>query len=175
MTVVPHQNDARELQLSPDGRSLYGTATGPEPGRLEKIDITRGQPQFMYDSGNAADACGEVWLAEHGRFAFTGCGHIWGLADQKQDDMVLHGNFFTEPEKITALTHSTTAGRILIIPEANDGQILLADDVGFDLLATRNLPEGTHGRFIFTNASGLQYYAIIQTDDGQYGLVTGEP
>ena len=172
--VVPHTNETRLFQLAPDGRSLYGTARGPEPGRLEKIDIAQGEPRFLYDSGNGVASCGEVWLAENGRFAFTGCGHIWGLADRKQDDMVLRGNFFSEPEKITALTHSATAGRILIIPEANDGQILVADDSGFDILATRSLPAGAHGRFIFTNTAGNEYYVIIQTDDQQYGLVAGE-
>ncbi|MCB8945089.1 MAG: hypothetical protein H6658_15185 [Ardenticatenaceae bacterium] len=162
------------LRLAPDGRSLYGTTRGPEPGRLEKIDITRGTPQFMYDSGDKADTCGEVWLSEDGRFAFTGCGHIWRLADQRQNDMVLLGNFFDTPQKIIALTHSAAAGNILLIPEATDNQILQFSDDGFDLLSTRSFPEGTHGRYIFLNNHGTQYYAIVQTDTGQFGLVFGE-
>ena len=164
----------RTFQLAPDGRSLYGTSRGSEPGRLEKVDIAQGEPRFLYDAGDNVDTCGQVWLAEDGRFAVSGCGHIWGLADRKQDDMVLRGNLFAESEKIIALTHSATAARILLIAEENDAQVLLFDDAQFDLLSTKSLPVGTHGRFIFINAAGNQYYVIFQTDSGQYGLATGD-
>ena len=172
--VLPHNNESRLLQLAPDGRSLYATTSGPEPGRLEKIDIVQGAPSFLYDSEGAIDTCGEVWLAENGRFAFSGCGHIWGLADRKQDDMVLRGNLFETTTQIRALTYSAVAGRILLISESADQQVQIFDDVQFELLGTEILPEGTHGRFIFTNIAGSQYYVIIQTDDRQYGLVTGD-
>ena len=172
--VFLEKADERIFQLATDGRSLYGTSQGSELGRLEKIDISRGAPQFMYDSGDVADTCGEVWLAEDGRYAFTGCGHIWGLADQKKDDMVLLRNFFATPEKITALAHSTNAQRVLLIAEANDNEILMFDSDGSNLLGGESLPERAHGRYIFINAAGTQYYVIVQTDDGQFGLVTGD-
>jgi hypothetical protein len=163
----------RIFKLAPDGRSLYGTSRNPEPGRLEKIDITRAEPQFMYDSGSTADTCGDVWLAADGRFAVTGCGHIWGLADRKQDDMVLRGNLFETPTKIHSLTHATTTGHVLLITETADQQVQIFDDVQFELLGTESLPEGAHGRYIFTNAAGTQYVVITQTDTGEFGLVTG--
>ena len=170
---LAHDNDVRILQLAADGRSLYSTTQGSEPGRLEKIDITRGEPQFMYDSGDVADTCDQVWLAEDGRFAFTGCGHIWRLADLKRDDMVLLGNFFTEPERITSLTYSTAAEHILVITETNDNQVFEFDVGSFALLATRSLPEGTHGRYLFIGNQATQYYAIVQSEDGQFSLITG--
>ena len=171
--VLPHNNEMRLLQLAPDSRSLYGTSRGPEPGRLEKIDVAPGEPRFLYDSGDVVDTCGEVWLAENGRLAFSGCGHIWGLADRKQDDMVLRGNFFETPANIETLAHSAASGRVLLVAETAGNQIQIFDDERFELLHTLALPEGEHGRFIFINGGGNRYYVISQSDTGEFGLVAG--
>jgi hypothetical protein len=158
------------MAVAPDGRSLYTTSRGPSPSQLEKIDVRLNEMRFMYDSGAVADTCGEVWLAADGRYAFTGCGYILRLADQRQNDMVLIGNLLAEPQKITALTHAANAGLILLMTETADAQVLFVGDEDHALMVMRSLPASLHGRYLFANTAGTQYYVITQSNEGPYGL-----
>ncbi len=166
-------NDPRTIQLAPDGRSLYATIQGEGFSRLEKFDITQNEASFLYDSGDAVDSCDEVWLSGDGRYAFTGCGDIWRLADQRQNDMVLDENLFDNIEfggRVETIVHSAAAVRLLMIHETNPNRIYVFEDNSFNFLQIDLLPEGVNGRYLFIDPTGTTYYAIVETDDGEWGL-----
>jgi hypothetical protein len=56
--------------------------------------------------------------------------------------------------------------------ETADAQVLFVADRNYALVTTRKLPGEANDSLLFTDSTGTQYYAIIQTDNGQFGLFT---
>jgi chitinase len=137
--------------------------------------------------------CGNLWMSEDGQRIFTACGNVFRASSDRKTDMTYNGSLSRLPY-IQHVVHSAAAGRILAIPAARSyGQSegALAENqlaiFGYDTLNTEKIvplpdfivnskPFAAHGRFVFVNSAGTQYYVVVQADQASgllndFGLV----
>lgn len=183
-------------KLHPDGKSLYGADRGLSPSDIEKIDISDGVPVYAYDSPYHGDyaMCGDLWMSEDGKRIFTACGNVFRASSSREQDMTYNGNL-SRLSHIQHLVHSAAAGRILAIPSAyrygpdsglEENKLVVFEYENLNTEGILTLPDFVneepfmaHGRFVFVNSAGNQYYVIVQADEASgllndYGLVIGE-
>jgi hypothetical protein len=183
-------------KLHPDGLSLYA-ATATSSSNLEKIDISEGGLVWIGQAPSVADdhsACRDLWLSEDGQRIFTACGHVFRASPNRELDMA-YAATLANLARVQHLVHSSSAARVLAVrargwldedSEPVENQVLIYgyDDLSFERVVT--LPDfalsgeqhTTHGRFVFVNAAGTQYYVIAQAAEdsdllGQFAVFTG--
>ena len=168
-------------KLHPDGLAIYGADNGLSPSDIEKYDITSGTAEYLYDSPYHGDyaMCGDLWFSDDGLRIFTRCGNVFRTSNTQALDMIYNGSL-SELGLITHLSHSISAGRVAVIPGENfwpspspDDTVLQLYDYTFLVyensiaLPTFSVGQNTypgHGKFVFFNGDGTQYYVIIQAD-----------
>ncbi len=183
------------IKLHPDGRNLYNTNRGLSPSDIEKIDISVHPPAYLYDSPYHGDyeVCGDLWMAEDGLRIFTACGNVFRASAVRSQDMTYNGSLASSGlSSIRHLTHSSAAGRVLAIANSTSTTTQPGDDqvriVSYEHLQWERsvvLPKyqvgtqsySSHGRFVFANAAGTEFYTIVQADPNvgllyDYGVVT---
>jgi hypothetical protein len=135
--------------------------------------------------------CGDLWISEDGLRIFTRCGNVFRSSDVRAEDMVYNGAL-SELNGIENLSHSSESNKVVVIPEADrfsdgteDTKIQIYD---YDFLAFDNstalpaFPVGdsahpSHGRFVYHNGPGSEFYVVVQADDASgllydFGIVT---
>ncbi len=168
-------------KLHPDGIAIYGADNGLSPSDIEKYDITSGTAEYLYDSPYHGDyaMCGDLWISEDGLRIFTRCGNVFRASNTQALDMTYNGSL-SELNLITHLSHSISASKVVVIPEGNfigqppDDTVLQLYDythlVHENSIALPRFRVGQdtypgHGKFVFFNNDGTQYYVIMQADN----------
>jgi hypothetical protein len=167
------------MKAHPSGRRLYTIDRGMSPVDLYRIDAV-GPALAVKDSPYYGDhpICEDFWFAEKGDFAFTGCGNAFSLSDDPRTDMDFAGTVpISNEQRISAFTHSDSAGRVLVVPASSYRQddeprdtLVTYEFPGFRLVARDVLPRlGTPqspviaaGRFVFANRDGRRVYVVLE-------------
>jgi hypothetical protein len=184
-------------KLHPGGQALYGANRGLSPDDLEKINIVTNPPTRLYDSPYHGDyaVCGDLWLSEDGLRIFTACGNVFRASATQSQDMTYNGNLQGAGlSAIAHLSHSSAADLLLAVPRSctsycfgatsSDTQVFLLDYGHFGLNRRADLPPfetgsgsyAAHGRFVFANTAGTEFYTIVQAHPSSgllndYGVV----
>lgn len=184
-------------KLHPDGLSIYGANRGLSPSDIEKINISVHPPAYLYDSPYHGDyaMCGDLWMSEDGRRIFTACGNVFRASSVRSQDMTYNGSLSGSGlNSIRHLTHSAAAGRVLVIANNPWMSTAISDDRvsilmydHLELERTMMLPRFhvnantyiAHGRFVFANAAGTEFYTVVQADAASgllndYGIVRSQ-
>ncbi|MBP9946807.1 MAG: serine/threonine protein kinase [Vicinamibacteria bacterium] len=168
------------MKAHPSGRRLYMVDRGLSPGDIHRIDAGLGPALAVKDSRYHGDypICENLWFSEKGDFAFTGCGNAFSLSDDPKKDMDFAGTVPNlEEQRISALAHSDSASRVLLVPQQrysrNDEDprdtLVTYEFPGFRFIARDVLPRlGTPespviatGRFVFANRDGRRMYVVL--------------
>jgi hypothetical protein len=172
-------------KLHPSGDYIYGANRGLSPSDFEKYDIRGGTAQVMYDSPYHGDYAfsGDVWIADDGGRLFARSGNVFRSSILQSEDMTYNGNLSGDG-LIRWAEHSSAAGVVLAFREANwSGNADPGLHVyGTEFLAERGVvdlppfftPDGTGGaslsttwgRFVFVDAAGERYHALVQAEEG---------
>ena len=180
-----------KAKLHPNGLSIYGADNGLSPSDIEKYDISSGTAQYLYDSPyhGTYPMAGNLWMSDDGLRVFTRGGNVFRSSDVQSEDMTYNGSL-SNLTVVQSLDHSTAAGKVIVIPE--DSWNSIAEDTelqyySHDYLVYENklgLPSfhvgsasySGHGKYVFFNSTGSNYFVILQADESSgmlndYGVV----
>lgn len=167
------------VKLHPTQDAIYGADNGLSPSDIEKYDISGGPALFAYDSPYHGDypMCGNLWIADDGLRIFTRCGYVFRSDTVRPTDMVYNGKL-GQVSVIGHLDHHAGLGRVAVLP--GNGWMTPDEDTeiqfyGYDFLTYQvsvGVPQfyfgGSfhvgHGRYVFWNSDGTEYYLIAQAD-----------
>ena len=161
---------ARALaKLHPNGLWIYAADNGLTPSDIEKYDISAGTAVALYDSPyhGTYPMSGNLWISDDGLRIFVRGGHVFTSSDTEAQDMS-HVALLDGSGRIRELAQSGTADELALIQDASDSQIRTYVDSTLWCSGGITLPDfgayASHGRFIFYNRDGSQYYVVIQAD-----------
>lgn len=168
-------------KLHPGGTKMYAADNGLSPSDIERYDIAGGPATYAYDSPYHGDyaMCGDLWMSEDGMRIFTRCGNVFRATAQQSDDMTYNGAL-PGVSLIRHMSHSTAAGKLLVIPDSNfwdddqsaDTAVRRHDEDFFAYEGSVALPtfgvggkdHAGHGRFVFFNSAGTRHFVVLQAD-----------
>ncbi len=86
-------NDGCKAALTPDGNSIYIATNGTSPSDFEKMDISQGVADLLYDSPYHGDFAfsGDVWVNNSGEKLFARSGNSFFTSDIQSEDMIYSG------------------------------------------------------------------------------------
>ncbi len=171
----------QDLGVLPDGTAMY-VAMSYSNG-VNRYSLASGPAAFQWSDSNGTyfDPCGRIWSAEDGGRAFTGCGEALRLSPVQANDMVYAGTLAEIGyARVTALDHSSRAGRIAVVytgyssygtPDP-DTQLRIHDDVYLATQQVVTLPKfrvnttdhPLYGKHVFLDASGTRMTSVAQLD-----------
>ena len=181
-----------KAKLHPGGTSIYGADNGLSPSDIEKYSISTGTAQYLYDSpyhGNYSMA-GNLWISDDGLRIFTRSGNVFRASNVQSEDMTYTGrlgNLFS----VQSLDHSSSAGKVIVIPEKRsiygtheDIELQIYDydflvfehSLVFPSFIVGSASYQGHGRYVFFDSTGTNYFVILQADESSgllydYGVV----
>lgn len=139
--------------------------------------------------------CGNLWLSDDGLRIFTACGAVFRASDARGQDLAYNGTI-KDMRAMASLDDSQSQRRIVALSSADSPGINMGDLPSnllgiwdYETLTTRSvkaLPDfvvnGQHfeadGRFVFVNAAGDHYYAIVEAKGSgllnDYGVIVGD-
>jgi hypothetical protein len=165
-------------RLHPNGSWIYGADNGSSPSDIEKYDVSVNPVNYLYDSPYHGDyqMCGDLWHSEDGLRIFTRCGNVFRASVIQSEDMQYNGSLDMAGQ-VGFVDHSLEAGLVAAIPyswsDANADTVLSLFDYNFlTFSSSMTLPSvtveaadyPTHGKFVFFNDDGSQYFAILHVD-----------
>lgn len=168
-------------KLHPDGTAIYGAwSPGISPQNIEKYNIVAGTANYLYWSPYWGDypIGGDLWIAEDGLRIFAKSGTVFRSSSIQSQDMTYNGTL-SNAGSVQHLDHSSAAGKVLVIPgipwggNANlDTAVQTYSYTYLAYEANQTLPRfnvngntyAGHGRFVFFNRNGSNYFVILQAD-----------
>ena len=191
-------------KLHAGGKSIYGINCTLSPPNIQRYDITNLAPVSVhsYPPYYEFQLGGDLQLSEDGSRIFSVEGVVFRSSDVQEQDMTYNGTM-SDTGQFLQINHSAAAKRVVAIlhtnnssdmpigvalPEPNpDVEVWLYDDSYLNIIKKKNLPDfsfkgipyRSHGRFIFFNRAGTNFFVIVQADalseaSLDYGIVTFE-
>lgn len=182
-------------RVFPNGQSVYtlGGNSSYGYGGVAHYDISEGKPKPINANGRGrenANICGKIWLSEDGKRLFTGCSTILRPSSDPNQDLSYNGTL-NRLVTVAALAQSQASGRVLAIGNSQNPAALTDNKVivyDYETLGTDKILElpnfnaagssyMAHGRYVFFNPNGIDFYVIVQADDksgllNDFGLIS---
>jgi uncharacterized protein (TIGR03437 family) len=168
--------DGRVPRLYSTGKSMYVGGNG-----FSKWDISGGVAALAPQTGGS-NTCGNLWLTEDGRRAFTACATVYTTSDIPAQDWQSNGTLPAASQvawadesaqrQITAVIPTASGYNSTGIKQADDTQVQLYNDANLGYSGAIPLPAfpagGTsypaHGRFVFWNRNATDLYVVMDAD-----------
>jgi uncharacterized protein (TIGR03437 family) len=170
--------NGRVPRLSADGKYLYVGGSS-----YSKWDIRQGTAKLL-NSSFGINTCGNLWLTEDGRRAFTACGKAYITSEIPAEDVQYNGTLSgtsnirwadqSAQQQMTAVLPLEQSYSYSVPQEkpAGDTQVRLYDDDYLGFKGAVPLPHFTaggntyagHGRFVFWNKDASALYVLMQAD-----------
>jgi uncharacterized protein (TIGR03437 family) len=170
--------NGRVPRLYANGKYLYVGGNW-----FSKWDISQGVAKIVNASSSfSVQTCGNLWLTEDGRRAFTACAKAYTTSEIPDQDVQYNGTLSSATSVVWA-NESTQQQATAVIPasntfasgtlQADDTQVQIYGDAFLGYNGAIPLPQFTvdgkpfagHGRFVFWNKAATALYAIVQADN----------
>lgn len=195
------------LRIYQNGQKIYGANRGTSPDDIFRINLSAdtGIAAADLEGGYPLDSpyhgdyymCGDLWLSQDGQRIFTACGSVFRSSDAPGQDMTYNGSVHDLPA-MGYMFHSQAAGIVLGLSLESGRGINLGGPFVENKMAVwdyQNLtlrkmvilpdfsitgsPYPAHGRYVFVNPEGTEYYVIVQVDSAaaqinDFGLIVGK-
>jgi uncharacterized protein (TIGR03437 family) len=170
--------DGRVPRLYANGKYLYVGGSW-----FSKWDISQGVAKIVNTPTFGMQTCGNLWLTEDGRRAFTACAKAYTTAEVPAQDVQYNGTLSGTSSVVWA-DESAQQQATAVIPgasgynygastlQAGDSQVQIYGDAFLGYNGAIPLPQFTvggnslpgHGRFVFWNKEATALYVIMQAD-----------
>lgn len=168
--------DGRVPRLHVNGKYLY---VGGDA--FSKWDISQGVAK-MANQNFGMNTCGNLWLTEDGRRAFTACAIAYTTSDIPAQDSQYNGTLSaaaaatwadeSAQQQATAVIPSTRYNNGTGGVRAGDTQVQIYGDAFLGYNGAIPLPQfavggqsfAAHGRFVFWNRAATRLYVVVQAD-----------
>lgn len=182
--VLADETNTDVLKLSEDERHLYSSGyhalridiNVPPLGETQEIWPTYREYFFLSDDGlRLFERSGDVWRISEGEGEILSKnGHLEGIGTYYE---IRHMTYIPSLGMLLVLKDDRFYGRDEVVKYQYDPLTLLESWKVPDIVEYYQAYP-VHGRFIFANAAGSQYYIIVQADPSagmlnDYGLVIG--
>lgn len=162
------------MKMHPSQKYIYGADRGLSPSDIEKYDISKGQPEYLYDSPYHGDylMCGDLWISQDGLRVFTKCGNVFRASEIREQDMRYNGNIELQG-RLSAFSHK--GDNIVFIDDANPNFLNYysyatlgsagSDELPFEVVNDTGFM--TEGKFVFHRKDGSVISLVeIDADSG---------
>ncbi|MGE5551562.1 MAG: PKD domain-containing protein [Bacteroidota bacterium] len=147
--------------------TLYGnTLYVPLDKTMQRYDITGGTAAYIDTITPIYGVGGKIWVSLDGAFLFKKNGKICSSDG-------IHHSAWHPSLTVQSASHSLSADRVAIVPILSDTEVWTYDYTNHDGETWANLSsdDAVHGKFVFFDNAGTNYYVLAQGDDQSWVVV----